>query len=119
MIWLRLVKALPWRMIIANAPKVVDAARGVYEARRRAASLPEIRTAPRGDTTREIEFAVATLEEHATRQAAVVAQLATQVEAMAGAIEVMRRRLALALTACLVASGLAILFAVVAWLRAA
>lgn len=119
MIWLRLVKALPWRTIIVNAPKVVDAARAVYDTRRRAAPLPEIRSAPaRGDTTRELEFAVATLEEHATRQAAVVAQLATQVEAMAGAIEVMRRRLALALTASLVTSGLALLFAIVAFFRA-
>ena len=116
MIWLRLVRALPWRMIIANAPKVVDAARAVYDARRRATPLPEIRSAPRGEA-RELEYAVATLEEHATRQAAVVAQLATQVEAMAGAIEVMRRRLALALTVSLVASGLAVLFALVAFFR--
>ncbi|MBI1733722.1 MAG: hypothetical protein HYR51_00965 [Candidatus Rokubacteria bacterium] len=115
--WLRLVKLLPWRTIIATTPKIVDAARTLYEARRRAAPPPEFRGSARDDSTRDLEYALATLEEYATRQAAVVAQLAAQVEAMTGAIEIMRRRLALALAASLVASGLALLFALVAFFR--
>jgi hypothetical protein len=115
--WLRLVRALPWRMIIANTPRIVDAARTLYETRRRSAPPAEFRgTAGTGDT-RQLEYELATLEEHTTRQAAIVTQLASQLEDMAGAIELMRRRMALAMTAALVASGLAVLFAVVAWLR--
>ena len=115
--WLRLVRALPWRMIITNAPKLVDTARTLYETRRRTASPPEFRGSARSRDTRQLEDALDTLEEHATRQAAIVAQLASQLEDMAGAIELMRRRLALALTASVVASGLALLFAIVAFAR--
>ena len=115
--WLWIVRALPWRMIIANTPKIVDAARVVYEARRRATPAPVVRAAPRGTDIRELEFALATLEEQATAHAAVVAQLAQQVEAMGAAMEVMQRRLAAALTVSLVASGLALLFAIVAFFR--
>ena len=90
--WLRLVRALPWRMIITNAPKLVDTARTLYETRRRTASPPEFRGSARSRDTRQLED-------------------------MAGAIELMRRRLALALTASVVASGLALLFAIVAFAR--
>jgi hypothetical protein len=116
--WVRLIRALPWRMIIASTPKIVDAARTLYEARKRAhTSLPEIRATRPGADPRELQHAIDTLEEHATRQAAIVAQLAQQLESMAAAIEIMRRRVALAMTAALVASGLAVLFAAVAFLR--
>jgi hypothetical protein len=104
-------------MIIANTPRIVDAARKLYAARQRAAPVPSIRAATRGSDTRELESALAALEEHATRQAGVVAQLAQQVEEMTAAIEVMRRRLATALTLSLIASGLALLFAIVALAR--
>ena len=114
-----ILRALPWRMIIASTPKIVDAARTLYESRKRAeTSLPELRGTRPGADVRELQYALATLEEHATRQAKIVTQLAQQLESMAAAIEIMRRRVALAMTAALVASGLAVLFAVVAFVRA-
>jgi hypothetical protein len=103
--WLTVLKALPWKTIISQAPTVVDAAnRLLSQTRRRQANSGNPN--PHDALVERIEA----LEEHDRADAAVMKQLAEEVAALARAAQVMAIRMRMVL----VLSVVAILISVVA-----
>jgi hypothetical protein len=95
MAWLWALRKLPWRTVLVHAPAIVDTARRFYSTTR---PPPDDETAPRsGDDLDALRRAVVELEVREGQQAALLADFARQVQAMATAIEVLRTRMLLAL----------------------
>lgn len=92
--WLTVLKALPWKTILTQAPTVVDAANRLLSQTRR-------RQAPPGGQTdlESLVERIEALEEHDRADAAVMKELAQEAAALARASQVMavRVRVALAL----------------------
>ncbi|HEX6063048.1 MAG TPA: hypothetical protein VFZ04_02455 [Longimicrobiales bacterium] len=90
--WLTVLKALPWKTILSQAPTVVDAANRLLSQTRRRQSEP----GSRNDLAALIER-IEALEEHDRADAAVMKQLAEEVAQLARASQVvaMRARLVL------------------------
>ena len=100
--------ALPWMTLLLHAPTVVDAARKLYEtARRPPAPSPLSPGAPVAAQVESLRQAVEALAEREVQHAAVLADLARQVE-------VLRARLVLALLAAATAVTLALAAVVLA-----
>ncbi|HEX5814405.1 MAG TPA: hypothetical protein VF010_03700 [Methylomirabilota bacterium] len=94
--------ALPWMTLLLHAPTVVEAARKLYEtARRPPAPSPLPPGAPVAAQIESLRQAVDALVEREVQHAAVLADLARQVE-------VLRARLVLALLAAATAVALAL-----------
>lgn len=87
-----LLRTVPWTMLLRHAPKAVDAARTLYDARRGPSRSEPSAGADREDVDRMFD-ALDRLEQHTTQQAAVVADLARQVQALTTAVDVLRTRL--------------------------
>lgn len=90
--WLTVLKALPWKTILSQAPTVVDAANRLLSQTRRRQSEP----GTQNDVAALIER-IEALEEHDRADAAVMKQLAEEVATLARASQVvaMRARLVL------------------------
>jgi hypothetical protein len=110
------MKTVPWRTILLHAPTIVEAARKLYGTTRVPPAEPEARPRPPAGLD-AVRRAVEDLEQREAQQAALFADLARQVEAMATAVEVLRARIAFALVGSSVAAVLAIVAAVLAWRR--
>lgn len=116
MLWTWALKTVPWKTILLHAPTIVEAARKVYGATR----APHAETGARPRRPAGLDAlgrAVEDLEQREAQQAALFADLARQVEAMATAVEVLRARVALALAGSAIATVVAIVAAIVAWRR--
>ena len=106
--WLTVLKALPWRTILNQAPTVVDAAnRLLTQARRKRADGGS------QDTVHTLLERIEALEEHDRADAAVMKQLAEELAALARASQVIALRMRIllflslmALLASLVALGI-------------
>ncbi|MGQ0749050.1 MAG: hypothetical protein ACT4PS_00800 [Betaproteobacteria bacterium] len=107
--WLTVLKALPWKTILSQAPTVVDAANRLLSQTRRRQSEPG-----RPNDLAALIERIEALEEHDRADAAVMKQLAEEVAALARASQVvaMRARLVLFLASfSIVISMVAIGFA--------
>ena len=103
MIWKWLLTRLPWRTIVLHAPAIVRAARRYYGETRTAAldARPPLR---RADGIEPVWRAI-------EKQAAVVDDLARQVQETAVALKVLQARVRLALIAASLALGVALVAA--------
>jgi hypothetical protein len=106
------VKTVPWKTILFHAPTIVEAARQLYGPTRETEARPR----PPGGID-ALRRAVEDLEQREAQQAALFADLARQVEAMATAVEVLRARVALVLVGSSIATVVAIVAAILAWRR--
>ena len=95
MAWLWALRKVPWRSVLVHAPAIVDTARRFYGTTR----PPSNDDAPSrsDDDLDALRRAVVDLEAREGQQAALLADFARQVQAMANAIEVLRFRMLLAL----------------------
>ena len=94
MAWLWALRKVPWRSVLVHAPAIVDTARRFYGTTRRPGDETPNRSEDDIDALRR---AVVDLEAREGQQAALLADFARQVQAMANAIEVLRFRMLLAL----------------------
>jgi hypothetical protein len=86
---------MPWKTLLVHAPTLVDAARHLYATTR---SPAERSPTTRGhDDVVALRRAVEELEAREVQQAALVADLAKQVNALTTAVEVLRARIVFAL----------------------
>jgi hypothetical protein len=85
---------VPWRTIITHAPTIVDAARRLYANTRQADGTAAVAIRRLGPD--DVYRAVARLEEREIEQAALIADLAREVQQIATGVEVLRSRLMLA-----------------------
>jgi hypothetical protein len=102
---------MPWRLLVDHAPIIVDAARQLYAGSRGTYRRPP----PTERTTASLESlqrAVEQLEAREVQQAAVLDELAKQVQDMTTALEVLRARVRWALAGTAVAVAVAVLTAV-------
>ena len=117
MAWLWALKRLPWRTVLVNAPTILDTARRFYGTTRPPPTGDE--TAARSsDDLDALRRAVVELEAREGQQAALLADFARQVQAMAAAIEVLRTRMLLALWGAAAALVVAIAVVIVLFARA-
>jgi hypothetical protein len=100
---------VPWTTILLHAPTLVDAARKLLATARPPTGAAE--------ADESLRVAVAALSERQAEQAALLADLAGQVQAMTVALEELRRRTMLALGAAAVAAVVALASAALAWWR--
>lgn len=99
--------ALPWMTLLLHAPTVVEAARKLYETARR----PPAPIAPGAPVVTQVESlrqAVDALAEREVQHAAVLADLARQVEALRARLVLALLAAATAVTLALAAVGLAV-----------
>jgi hypothetical protein len=96
MAWLWALRRVPWRTVLLHAPTIVETARRFYGTTRPPASSDESANRS-GDDLDALRRAVVELEAREGQQAALLADFARQVQAMASAIEVLRFRMLLAL----------------------
>ena len=102
---------MPWRTLLAHAPTLVDAARHLYATTR---SPAERSPTPRGhDNIEALRRAVEEVEARETQEAALVADLAKQVQALTTALEVLRARIVFALVGASAALVLSLVTAAV------
>jgi hypothetical protein len=99
-IWRWVLRMVPWRTIVLHAPAIMKAARRYYGETRTAYPDAE----PRARRAEGIEPVWHALE----KQAALVDDLARQVQEMAAALEVLRARVRLALIGASLALGVAL-----------
>jgi len=94
------LKAIPWSVLWAQAPAIIEASRKLFVRARD--------TTPAGPALGDIEARVAALETNERSQAALVEQIAAQMEQLTLALEVVAARVRLALglaVAALLAAG--------------
>lgn len=102
------VTNVPWKTILLHGPTLVEAARTLYAATRKAAAG----AAPSEQAASGIEplrRAVEALAEREVQQAALLADLARQVQDMATALDVLRARIVLTLVGAALAVALSLL----------
>ena len=93
--------SLPWQTILLHGPTIVEAARKLYAAARRGAAEPV-------DGIEPLRRAVELLEEREVQQAALLTDLAKQVQELGVAMDVLRRRVMLSLAGASIAVALAV-----------
>lgn len=106
---------VPWRTIITHAPTIVETARRLYANSRAGdgtAAAPMRRLG--GD---DLHRAVARLEEREVEQAALIADLAREVQQIATGLEVLRSRLMLLTIGSVLALAVAIVALIVSLAR--
>lgn len=111
--WLTALKAVPWTLLLKNAPQIGKAADSLA-SRLRTRNAPQ----PVSDEFRSIEARIAALEEHDLADAQVVKQMAEQIQALTTNSAILAARLRLV---TFVAAGLAmgvLVLVVVMWLKA-
>ena len=111
MAWLWALRKVPWRTVLVHAPAIVDTARRFYGTTRPSTTAEETPNRS-GDDIDALRRAVVDLEARDGQQAALLADFARQVQAMASAIEVLRTRMLLALwgaAAALVLAAVAVI----------
>jgi hypothetical protein len=111
--WISALTNIPWRIIVDHAPTIVDAARKLYASSRR----PRPRAEPSERASGGLESlqrAIEQLEAREVQHAALLADLAKQVQDMATALEVLRARVRWALIGASLAVGVAVLTAFLA-----
>jgi hypothetical protein len=99
---------LPWNTILLHGPVIVEAARKLYAAARKATMEAEPREHAPGEVD-PLRGAVVTLERRQEEQAALVADLAGQLQDMARGLDVLRARVRLALISAWFGVALAML----------
>jgi len=108
--WISALTKMTSRIIVDHAPTIVDAARKLYASSRR----PRLRGEPSERAPAGIESlqrAIEQIEAREVQHAALLADLAKQVQDMANAIEVLRARVRWAWIGASVAVALALLTA--------
>jgi hypothetical protein len=85
---------VPWRTIITHAPTIVETARRLYANSRQSDGTAA--TGTRRLPADDLHRAVARLEEREIEQAALIADLAREVQQIATGVDVLRSRLMLA-----------------------
>jgi hypothetical protein len=110
--WISALTRMPWRLIVDHAPTIVDAAHRLYAGSRtpHARSQPSERTAGSLDS---LQRAVEQLEARETQHAALLGELARQVQDMTTALEVLRARVRWAGIGAAAAIAVALLTALV------
>ena len=88
-----LLRRVSWTMLLRHAPKAVDAARTLYDVTHRSSPRPDAHASTTRQDVDRMFDAIDRLEQHATQQAAVVADLARQVQALATTVDALRTRL--------------------------
>ena len=97
-LWEILGKSVRWDEVMRHAPQIVDVARGLYEKnRQRQQQRPESRPGPdptAGMTARlaDLEGQVRRLQENEIQQSALVADMAKQLDGLAGGVDALARR---------------------------
>ena len=89
MAWTSALKRIPWRLLVDHAPTLVDAARRVYVGSRIAGHRPTREPTASLDV---LQRAVEDLEAREVKHAAVLEQLAKQVQELTTAVDVLRAR---------------------------
>ena len=105
--WAWALRRLPWKTLLVHAPTIVDAARNFYTTSR-GPTTDGSPHAPPGNEVERLRRAVDELEARASQQAALLADLAKQAQALAAALDVLRARVLVALLAATVALVLAV-----------
>jgi len=102
-LWEILGQSVRWDEVMRHAPQIVDVARGLYEKnRQRQQQRPESRPGPGNpgpDPTAgltahlaDLEGQVRRLQENEIQQSALVADMAKQLDGLAGGVDVLARR---------------------------
>lgn len=99
-LWEILGKSVRWDEVMRHAPQIVDVARGLYEKnRQRQQQRPESRPGPGPDPTAgltprlaDLEGQVRRLQENEIQQSALVADMAKQLDGLAGGVDALARR---------------------------
>ena len=105
--WTWALRKMPWKTLLVHAPTIVDAARNFY-ATSRGPTTDGSPHPPPGNEMERLRRAVEELEGRAGQQAALLADLATQAQALAAALEIVKGRVLVALVAATVALLLAV-----------
>ena len=101
--------SLPWKTILFHGPTILEAARTLYAAARKSTGADgESRERAAGGGVDEVRRALDRIEERELQQAAVLADLAKQVQDVTATVDVMRARLRVALVGASLAVALAI-----------
>ena len=100
--WTWALRKLPWKTLLVHAPTIVDAARNLYTTGR-GPTTDGSPPAPAGNEVERLRRAVQELEARADQQAALLADLAKQSQALAAALEIVQGRVLVALVAATVA----------------
>ena len=88
--WISALTRMPWRLLVEHAPTIVDAARRLYVGSRRAPGRSP--SSERAVTLDALRRAVEQLEAREVQHAAVLEELAKQVQDVTTALEVLRAR---------------------------
>ena len=116
MLWTWALRRLPWKTLLVHAPTLVDAARHLYATTRTPADAPA--PGPRApDGIERLRSAMEELEARERQQAALVADLAKQMQALATALDVLRARLIIALAGAGIAFAVALVAVVLLFKR--
>jgi len=118
-LWEILGRSVRWDEVMRHAPQIVDVARGLYEKnRQRQQQRPESRPGPdpaAGLTARlaDLEGQVRRLQENEIQQSALVADMAKQLDGLAGGVDALARRVQILLwvSGAALAAGIAALVA--------
>ena len=110
-----LLASIPWPALLGRAPWLVDSARDLYEALRKRREKPEGQ--PLSATLEDLSSRLDELEDHQTRQAELLSQMAAQEEAISRGLRIVSTRLLIAALAALGAMILALIALVVAAVR--
>jgi len=103
---------VPWSTLLTHGPTIVDAARKLYAIATRQAADAQ----PRAADGESLHQAVATLQQREAQQAALLADLAREVQHVAAVVEELRAKVRLALIGAGVAAALSLVaFALVLW----
>ena len=111
--WISALTKMPWQYILGHAPTIVDAARRLLASSKRPRTATES-SERRAGGIESLQRAVEHLEAREVQHAALLADLARQVQDMANALEVLRARVRWAVIGASVAVAVAILTALFA-----
>lgn len=99
-IWEVLGKSVKWEEVVRHAPKIVEAARVLYETNRQRQPRPGGSGGPGGpDPTSDLktrlanlEAQVSSLQDNESQQAALVSDIAKQLDALTGSVDALASR---------------------------
>ena len=96
-IWEVLGKSVKWEEVVRHAPKIVEAARVLYETNRQRQPRPAGSSGP--DATSgmktslaDLEAQVSRLQDNESQQAALVSDIARQLDALTGSVDALASR---------------------------
>jgi hypothetical protein len=100
--------SLPWKTILFHGPTILEAARTLYAAARKSTGADGESGERAADGVDEVRRALDRIEERELQQAALLADLAKQVQDVTVTVDLMRARLRVALVGASLAVALAI-----------